>query len=154
MIICIILFLSVCRGFQYRNEQFTWGFSRCWSIEIVWDTYFSNSLKLHTQEIGGCQNLFNLQKQTVYQNIQCAVYDKNKVALNSFLICRLLTLDFGCLTVFTFFNRKIKHNFTNVSKEDTNSHKRTLIQKVFFKWNISFSVVSKMLLFRQSMSIF
>ena len=35
-----------------------------------------------------------------------------------------------------FLNSKIKHNFTDVRKKDTNSRNTTLIQKFWSKWNI------------------
>ena len=47
------------------------GFSH---IEIVCDSYFSNSLKSHTQETRGCGKFVNLQKPIVNHKTSNAVF--------------------------------------------------------------------------------
>ena len=48
-------------------------------------------------------------------------HKRNEVALNSFLVGKLLTIDFGGAIVFISVNNEIKYNSTDVNKEGITS---------------------------------
>ena len=84
--------------------------SGCSRIDIVCDSYFDNSLKSHTREARGCGQFFPFTEVTnILKDFQgnFLSHKRNKVALNSFLTCKLLTYDFGRAIVFITVNSEV-----------------------------------------------
>ena len=74
-------------------------------IDIVCDSYFDNSLKLHTLEPKDFQT-------------NSLRHKRNKVTLNLILVGKLLTHDFVGGFVFISMSSKVKCNSSDVSEED------------------------------------
>ena len=100
-------------------------------IDIVCDSYFDNSLKLHTLETRGCGQFFpfteaaNMPKD--FQSIFLR-HKRNKVTLSLILVGKLLTHDFVGAFVFISMNSKVKCNSTDVSEEEYLHIKEYLVE--------------------------
>ena len=90
-------------------------------IDIVCDSYFDNSLKLHTLETRGCRQFFpfteaaNMPKDFPSNFLR---HKRNRVTLNLIPVVKLLTHDFVGAFVLISMNSKVKCNSTDVSEED------------------------------------
>ena len=90
-------------------------------IDTVCDSYFDNSLKLHTLETRGCGQIFPFtEAANISKDFQSTFlrHKRNNVTLNLILVRKLLTHYFVGAFVFISMNSKVKCNSTDISEED------------------------------------
>ena len=125
-------------------------------IDIVCDSYFDNSLKLHAHEACSCGQFFpfteaiNIPKDFQGNFLK---HSRNKVAWTHLwqVSCWCMIL---VLLLYSFlWTRRLNTILQPLAKKIfiLDGYKRTLIQKSLSTWNIVFSVVSEMLQFKRKM---